>query len=107
MHRNLARSCAIVGAVLILATPAIAQRSQSAPSATAQRPIGDVSSAANPDSAIWQGLSYRNIGPTNTSGRVADVEGVPGNPNIVFVGSASGGVFKTTNGGISWTCLLY
>lgn len=97
-----ARSCALVGAALILANPAGAQRPQTTPSATAQRPIADVSGAANPDSALWQGLSYRNIGPTNTSGRVADVEGVPGNPNIVFVGSASGGVFKTTNGGISW-----
>lgn len=48
-------------------------------------------------------LEWRSIGPANMSGRVADVEGVPGNPNILYVGSASGGVWKTTNGGNSWT----
>jgi photosystem II stability/assembly factor-like uncharacterized protein len=35
-------------------------------------------------------------------GRTADVEGVPGDPNTVFVASASGGLWKTVNGGISW-----
>jgi photosystem II stability/assembly factor-like uncharacterized protein len=51
----------------------------------------------------FDNLNWRSIGPANMSGRVADVEGVPGNPNIVYVGSASGGVWKTTNGGNSWT----
>ena len=47
-------------------------------------------------------VAWRNIGPPNMSGRVADVEGVPGNPKIVYVGSASGGVWKTENGGITF-----
>jgi photosystem II stability/assembly factor-like uncharacterized protein len=50
----------------------------------------------------FDNLTWRSIGPANMSGRVADVEGVPGNPNIVYVGSASGGVWKTTNGGVTW-----
>ena len=33
----------------------------------------------------------------------ADVEGVPGDPNVVYVASASGGLWKTTNGGVKWT----
>jgi photosystem II stability/assembly factor-like uncharacterized protein len=36
-------------------------------------------------------------------GRTADVEGVAGDPNVVYVGTASGGIFKTTNGGTTWT----
>ena len=36
-------------------------------------------------------------------GRIADVEGVPGDPNVVYVASASGGLWKTTNGGVKWT----
>ena len=36
-------------------------------------------------------------------GRVADIEGVPGDPNTVYVATGSGGIFKTTNGGIDWT----
>jgi photosystem II stability/assembly factor-like uncharacterized protein len=35
-------------------------------------------------------------------GRTADVEGIPGDPNTVYVASASGGLWKTINGGISW-----
>lgn len=37
------------------------------------------------------------------SGRMADVEGVPGDPSIIYVGSASGGVWKSINGGTTWT----
>lgn len=47
-------------------------------------------------------LEYRNIGPVNMSGRVADVEGVAGDPNVVYVGAASGGVWKTVNGGLTF-----
>ncbi|MEJ2188829.1 MAG: glycosyl hydrolase, partial [Acidobacteriota bacterium] len=47
-------------------------------------------------------LEWRNIGPVNMSGRVADVEGVAGNPRVVWVGSASGGVWKTTDGGLTF-----
>ena len=58
-----------------------------------------------PASAL-EGLEWRNIGPANMGGRVSDVEGVPGNPRIVYVGSASGGVWKTVNGGTTWTPLF-
>ncbi|MBD3415381.1 MAG: hypothetical protein GF421_13255 [Candidatus Aminicenantes bacterium] len=57
-------------------------------------------------SGLFEHLSWRNIGPANMVGRVSDVEGVPGDPNIVYVGSASGGVWKTTNGGITWKPLF-
>jgi photosystem II stability/assembly factor-like uncharacterized protein len=55
------------------------------------------------DPSVFSRLEWRSIGPCNMGGRVSDVEGVPGNPNIVYVGSASGGVWKTTNGGTTWT----
>ncbi len=51
-------------------------------------------------------MKWRNIGPANMMGRVADVEGVAGVPEIVYVGSASGGVWKTTNAGVTWTPLF-
>jgi photosystem II stability/assembly factor-like uncharacterized protein len=51
---------------------------------------------------IFRNLQWRNIGPCNMGGRTTDIEGVPGNPEKVYVGSASGGVWKTTNGGITW-----
>lgn len=55
---------------------------------------------------LFQNLTWRNIGPANMMGRVSDVEGVPGDPNIVYVGTASGGIWKTVNGGVTWTSLF-
>ena len=41
----------------------------------------------------------RNIGPAGMSGRITAIDAVVANPNIVYVGSASGGVWKTENSG--------
>jgi photosystem II stability/assembly factor-like uncharacterized protein len=51
------------------------------------------------------GLKFRSIGPSNTGGRVDDfaVARVPGAPDAIYVGTASGGIFKSTNQGTSWT----
>ncbi len=57
----------------------------------------------SPTSAALSNLSWRSIGPANMGGRVADIEGVPNDPNTVYVATGSGGIFKTTNGGIDWT----
>jgi len=45
-------------------------------------------------------LRYRYIGPTGN--RVTSVVGVPGQPNIYYVGAASGGIWKTIDGGVHW-----
>jgi photosystem II stability/assembly factor-like uncharacterized protein len=47
-------------------------------------------------------LRFRNLGPAVGGGRVTAVAGIPGKPNIYYVGAAAGGVFKTTDGGLSW-----
>jgi len=41
----------------------------------------------------------RNIGPAGMSGRVTAIDAVWSNPNIVYLGTASGGVWKTENSG--------
>ncbi len=41
-------------------------------------------------------------GPDNIGGRITDIEGVAGDPNTLYIGAATGGVFKTTNGGATW-----
>jgi len=45
----------------------------------------------------------RSIGPAVTGGRVHDVEAVPDDPSTLYVASASGGLWKSTNRGQSWT----
>src|SRR6187402_2309277 len=47
-------------------------------------------------------LAWRFFGPT-VGNRVASVAGIPGDPSIYYVGAASGGVWKTTDGGERWT----
>lgn len=49
---------------------------------------------------LLQSLRYRHIGPVGN--RVSAVVGVPGNPNVYYFGGASGGVFKTEDGGVHW-----
>ena len=51
---------------------------------------------ASPDA-----LSFRFLGPV-VGNRVAAIAGVPGDPSIYYAGAASGGVWKTTDGGIRW-----
>jgi photosystem II stability/assembly factor-like uncharacterized protein len=55
------------------------------------------------DASVFERLEWRSIGPANMGGRTTDVEGVPGNPNIVYVGTGCSGLWKTTNGGVTWT----
>ena len=45
----------------------------------------------------------RNIGPAGMSGRITAVDAVVANPNIIYLGAASGGVWKTENSGQNWT----
>src|ERR1700751_5011499 len=52
----------------------------------------------NPD--VYSQLQFRYIGPVGN--RATAVASVPGNPNIYCVGAASGGIFKSTDGGIHW-----
>ena len=52
----------------------------------------------------FAGLQFRNIGPFR-GGRVTAVAGVPGQPLTFYFGGTGGGVWKTTDGGASWTGL--
>lgn len=53
-----------------------------------------------PNSA-WQALEYRSVGPAR-GGRVTAVSGVAGQPYTYYMGATGGGVWKTTDGGLSW-----
>jgi len=52
------------------------------------------------DPAVYGQLKYRYIGPIGN--RATAVVGLPGNPQVYYVGAASGGIFKTTDSGIHW-----
>lgn len=47
-------------------------------------------------------MKARSIGPAGMSGRVTSVEAVVSNPSVIYIGTASGGVWKSTSGGTAW-----
>lgn len=51
---------------------------------------------------LLQDLKPRNIGPGGMSGRVTAIDVVNTNPDVMYVGTASGGVWKSISGGIKW-----
>lgn len=53
--------------------------------------------------ADMEALHPRSIGPAVTGGRIHDVEARPSDPSTILVGAASGGLWKTTNRGHTWT----
>jgi len=51
---------------------------------------------------LVKNMKPRNIGPGGMSGRVTSIDVVNSNPDIMYVGTASGGIWKSTSGGIKW-----
>jgi photosystem II stability/assembly factor-like uncharacterized protein len=62
---------------------------------------GVLAQPARVDASLYSGLRWRMIGPFR-GGRVNGVTGVPGQPNVFYMGSVGGGVWKTTNAGRTW-----
>ena len=54
----------------------------------------------------FKALEFRELGPAVMGGRIDDFAAVESNPSIVFVGVASGGVWKTVNNGITWEAVF-
>jgi len=55
------------------------------------------------DANLLEGLKARGIGPAGMSGRIADVEALESDPNHILVGTATGGVWMSGDGGLTWT----
>jgi len=88
MHRS--RIALAAGLLVLLAAVLVSSPfAQAPPAPTAESLFGQ--------------LQWRNIGPANMSGRISDIEAVEANPAIVYVASASGGVWKSTNAGTTFT----
>src|SRR5262249_52168446 len=54
------------------------------------------------DDALLRGLSFRSIGPAVMMGRLDDIEGAEKDPMTMYIGFATGGLWKSTDGGIHW-----
>src|ERR1700752_30798 len=74
-------------AIVLLATTAISARQSTSPA---------------PE--LYNRLHWRTIGPEGN--RFSAAAGVPGDPYTYYVGAASGGIFKTTDGGVNWAAIF-
>lgn len=54
------------------------------------------------DMDLFSTMKMRNVGPAGMSGRIAAIDVVDDNPSIIYAGAASGGLWKSTSGGITW-----
>jgi photosystem II stability/assembly factor-like uncharacterized protein len=88
---RLSTSLAVFGLAIALTPLAAQQRSRGQPQAQAQPQL-------SPD--MYKELRYRHVGPVGN--RLTSAYGIPGDPNTYYVGAASGGVWKTTDGGVNW-----
>lgn len=53
---------------------------------------------------LYKGVKWRLVGPFR-GGRSGTAVGVPGQPNLYYMGTAGGGVWRTQDGGNSWSCI--
>jgi photosystem II stability/assembly factor-like uncharacterized protein len=95
MKKTFTLSATLLALLLLLAPDVSAQR--------AAKPRGNAAKVqpAVYDSALYNGLRWRSIGPYR-GGRAGTVTGVPGNPNLYYMGTAGSGVWRTTDGGGTW-----
>jgi photosystem II stability/assembly factor-like uncharacterized protein len=100
-------ACAVT-VLLVLASDALAQRRPAPadpPTAEARLQAWERHQELG-RTTLFKGLEWRDVGPVVQGGRLVDIEGVPGEPYTFYVAYASGGVWKTTNNGISFEPLF-
>ena len=56
------------------------------------------------DETLYEGISWRQLGPFR-GGRAGTASGVLNNPNLYYMGTAGGGVWKTEDAGSTWSCI--
>src|SRR6185295_5110229 len=86
------RRLVLATCLLVLASPAAAQRR---PAAAPAAP------ASLFDTSLYNALEWREIGPFR-GGRVTAVAGHAEQPLTYYFGGTGGGVWKTTDGGLTW-----
>ena len=104
------RFCALLFAVLFLTAagaaaqqPAKAAKGQRQPAKPAKETAAAPAAPKTDYAAVLKNLRFREIGPAAMGGRIDDFAVVESDPDVVYVGAASGGIFKTVNGGTTFT----
>jgi photosystem II stability/assembly factor-like uncharacterized protein len=107
-------------AVLLIAGSVVAQTkpgrqskavkaTQNAPAATSSKTDDNAASTetepANPEEKPFKGMKYRLVGPFR-GGRSLTAAGIPGDPTTYYFGATGGGVWKSTDGAMTWSSVF-
>ena len=84
-------------------TPQSAQPAQTA--TTTESKTEDEEEAARPEDKAFKGMKYRMIGPFR-GGRSLTAAGIAGDPTTYYFGSTGGGVWKSTDGAMTWSAIF-
>ncbi len=110
MSHSWSKTVVFLLAVGLLAGSLAAQKTKPKEAPKAAAPAAPAAAApAAPQTdfaAILKSLRFREIGPATMGGRIDDFAVVENNPDIIYVGSASGGIFKPVNGGTTWEAIF-
>jgi photosystem II stability/assembly factor-like uncharacterized protein len=91
-----------VGLLLCLSASSLSTFAQKKPSGKSPLKQEKNTTAAASFNPVFNNWKPRNIGPASMSGRITAIDASHADPNLIYVGAASGGVWKTTNSGASW-----
>jgi photosystem II stability/assembly factor-like uncharacterized protein len=109
-HRNHARGLFFLSLAMILfAAAALGQEKPRKGKGAKETPAAAETSAPQSGpgyAAAIENLQWRELGPAIMGGRIDDFAVVESNPHIVYVGTATGGVWRTTNDGTTWEPLF-
>ena len=82
-----------------------AKPAQAAQSHAANSAEPNASGPAKPEEKAYKGMKYRLIGPFR-GGRSLTAAGVPGDPTTYYFGATGGGVWKSTDGAMTWSAVF-
>ena len=109
----------VLAVTLFIAIPANAQTKPERPSKAAKptptsqtaQPAApaasdaDAAEASKPEEKAFKGMKYRMIGPFR-GGRSLTAAGIPGDPTTYYFGATGGGVWKSTDGAMTWSSVF-
>ena len=98
-------ACLVVAVWLWMASTALAQNKSEKKPADPPAPAAAQGASAKSEDNLFKGMKYRPIGPFR-GGRSLTASGVPGDPTTYYFGATGGGVWKSTDGALTWTSVF-
>ena len=101
-------ACLLAFTALLFPCIAPAQKTKpekQSPAPAAQAPKTEAPDSSKSEDLLFKGMKYRVVGPFR-GGRSLTASGIPGDPTTYYFGGTGGGVWKSTDGALTWTSVF-